>query len=217
MLAIRTLTWASDDSSARNTGPQTGMSEVPCAGVRTSPSFVTNALTRSAGNVPPLRRASSVKSGGGTLSGTTTVATNASGVAAFDDLVITGSNGSRTLIFAAANYTPAVSAPVVVAANPGPSPQYTTAHVPGGRLLRWTTIRITTRDYSGNDLHQGGYASLIKVSVAGANTNSSLTIFDQGNGDYTASYFPVFKGTDTITITIGGVPIKGSPYQSKVK
>jgi hypothetical protein len=157
-----------------------------------------------------------IASGGGTLSGTTTVTTNASGVANFDDLVITGSNGSRTLIFAAANYTPAVSAPVVVA-SPGPSAQYSTAHVPGGRILRWTTIRITTRDNSGNDLDRGGYASLIKVSVAGANTNSSLTIFDQGNGDYTASYFPVFKGNDTITITIGGVPIKGSPFHSKVK
>ena len=158
-----------------------------------------------------------IASGGGTLSGTTTVTTNASGVAAFDNLVITGSNGPRTLIFAAANYTPAVSSPVTVAANPGPSPQNSTAHVPGGRILRWTTIRITTRDNSGNDLDRGGYASLIKVSVSGANTNSSLTIFDQGNGDYTASYFPVFKGNDTITITIGGVPIKGSPFQSKVK
>jgi hypothetical protein len=157
-----------------------------------------------------------IASGGGTLSGTTTVTTNSSGVAQFDDLVISGSNGSRTMIFAAANYTPAVSAPVVVA-SPGPSPQYTTAHVPGGKILRWTTIRITTRDNSGNDLTRGGYASLIKVSVSGANTNSSLTVFDQGNGDYQASYFPVFKGTDSITIRIGGVPIQGSPYQSKVK
>lgn len=157
-----------------------------------------------------------IASGGGTLSGTTTITTDASGVARYNDLVISGSNGSRTLIFAAANYTPAVSAPVVIA-SAGPSPQYTTAHVPGGKLLHWTTIRITTRDNAGNDLNRGGYASLIKVSVSGANTNSSLTVFDQGDGDYQASYFPVFKGTDNITITIGGVPIKGSPYQSKVK
>ena len=157
-----------------------------------------------------------IASGGGTLSGTTTVTTNASGVAHFNNLVISGSNGPRSLIFAAASYTPAVSAPVMVA-SPGPSPQFTTAHVPGGKILRWTTIRITARDNSGNELTRGGHASLIKVSVSGANTNSSLTVFDQGNGDYQASYFPVFKGTDSITITIGGVPIKGSPYQSKVK
>ena len=157
-----------------------------------------------------------IASGGGTLSGTTTVTTNASGVASYDDLVITGSNGSRTLIFAAANYTPAVSSPVMVA-SPGPSPQYTSAHVPGGKVLRWTTIRITTRDDAGNALTRGGYANLIKVSVSGANTNSSLTVFDQGDGTYTASYFPVFKGNDDITITIGGVPIKGSPYRSRVK
>ena len=53
--------------------------------------------------------------------------------------------------------------------------------------------------------------------MSGANTNSSLTVFDQGDGTYTASYFPVFKGNDDITITIGGVPIKGSPYRSRVK
>jgi hypothetical protein len=159
-----------------------------------------------------------IASGGGTLTGTTTVTTNSSGVARFTDLVITGSNGGRTLIFAAPNYTPAVSAPIQVTVTAaGPSAQKTTAKVPGGKPLRWTTITITTRDGSGNLLNRGGYASLIKVAVSGANTNSSLTVFDQGDGTYEASYFPIFKGTDNIAITLGGTPIQGSPYQSKIK
>lgn len=159
-----------------------------------------------------------IASGGGVLSGTTTVQTNSSGVARFIDLVITGSSGSRSLIFAAPNHTPAVSAPIQVTVTvAGPSAQRTTAKVPGGKHLRWTTITITTRDGSGNLLNRGGYASLIKVAVSGANTNSSLTVFDQGDGTYKASYLPVFKGTDNIAITLGGSPIQGSPFQSKIK
>ena len=157
-----------------------------------------------------------IASGGGVLTGTTTVLTNASGVARFTNLVVTGSNGPRTLIFAAPSYTPAVSATVQVTTQ-GPSSQHTSAHVPGGKPFKWTTIRITTRNAAGDEIDRGGFASMIKVSVAGANTNSSLTIFDQGDGTYEASYFPIFKGTDTVAITVGGAPIKGSPYQSKVK
>jgi hypothetical protein len=157
-----------------------------------------------------------IASGGGILSGTTTVQTNSTGLAQFTDLVITGTNGTRTLIFAAQDYTPAVSSTVNVV-TPGPSAQQSTAHVPNGKPFRWTTIKITTRDAAGNPFTTGGYGSLIKVSVSGANTNSSLTIFDEGDGTYEASYFPIFKGNDTITITIDGAPIQGSPYQSKVK
>jgi hypothetical protein len=157
-----------------------------------------------------------IASGGGTLSGTTTVPTNSAGVAQFTDLVLTGLNGTRTLIFAAPNYTPAVSGTIEIV-TPGPSADFTTARVPNGKPLRWTTITVTTRDGSGNLMTKGGYASLIRISVSGANTNSSLTIFDQGDGTYDASYFPIFKGTDTVVITLGGSPIQGSPYQSKVK
>ena len=157
-----------------------------------------------------------IATGGGTLSGTTTVLTNSSGLAQFTDLAISGSNGTYTLIFAAANYTPAVSANVDVV-TPGPSAPHTTAHVPNGKPFRWTKITITTRDASGNVMTTGGYASLIKVSVSGVNTNSSLTIFDQGDGTYEASYFPIFKGTDTVVITLGGSPIQGSPFRSQVK
>jgi adhesin/invasin len=157
-----------------------------------------------------------IASGGGTLSGTTTVSTNSSGVAQFEDLAITGSNGTRTLIFAAVNRTPAVSGGINVI-TPGPSADQTTAHVPNGKPFKWTTITITTRYDSGQPLDQGGYASLIKVSVSGSNTNSSLTVFDNGDGTYEASYFPIFKGNDDITITLNGVPIQGSPFRSKVK
>ena len=157
-----------------------------------------------------------IASGGGILTGTTSVKTNSSGIARFTDLALTGSDGSRTLIFAAPNFTPAVSASIRISTT-GPSAQQTSAQVSNGRPFRWTTITITTRDAAGGRINQGGFASMIKVSVSGANTNSSLTVFDQGDGTYEASYFPIFKGTDMIAVTLGGAPIKGSPFQSRVK
>lgn len=259
-----------------------------------------------------------IASGGGALSGTTTVQTNASGLARFTDLAITGVTGTRTLIFAAAGHTTAISDGIDLAAPPlsasrstvsaspstiqagvdqstvtvtardqagnpiaglsvvisasgsgntisqpagttnangvatgifsstvpgsksisaqigttsviqtatvtvngtssGPSAPHSTANVPNGKPLRWTTITITTRDDQGNQLTGGGYGSQIRVSVSGANNASSLTVFDQGDGTYEASYFPIFKGTDQVSITINSIAIQGSPYQSKVK
>jgi hypothetical protein len=247
------------------------------------------------------------------LGGTTTVATNSSGVAQFADLSITGTAGDRTLIFAAAGHTATTSNPITisglvpsgqlstVAASPTtveagspvtitvtardasgfpvfgqtvtvsvsgggntvnqpagptdangvatatltstraesktisaqigsvsvqqkatvlvvpgpPSPVNTTAHVPAGKILRLTTITISTEDAFGNRLTTGGYAGQFSVTVTGAN-GATPNVNDQGDGTYTAVYLPLFKGTDRIDITLNGVPIKGSPFSSKV-
>jgi adhesin/invasin len=258
-----------------------------------------------------------IVTGGGTLSGTTTVQTNSSGVAQFTNLTISGTSGKRTLIFAAVGHTAAISAPVdlltpsvsasrsTISASPttiqagngqstitvtardaagkpiaglpvqlaasgsgnslvqpaaltnangvatgtfsstvagtksiaaqigttsvsetatvtvvsaGPSPVHSTANVPGsGRRFQWVTITIRTRDALGNNITQGGYASQILVSVSGANTDLSLSIFDQGDGTYEASYFPLFSGTDQVAVTINGAPLQGSPFRIKIK
>ncbi|HET9294201.1 MAG TPA: Ig-like domain repeat protein [Gemmatimonadales bacterium] len=54
----------------------------------------------------------SISSGGGTLGGTATRATNASGVVTFPGLSISGTVGSRTLLFASGGLTSVVSAPI---------------------------------------------------------------------------------------------------------
>jgi hypothetical protein len=59
----------------------------------------------------------SISSGGGTLGGTVTVNTDASGRATFTDLSIEGAPGPRTLLFIASSLTPVVSD--VVALSPG--------------------------------------------------------------------------------------------------
>lgn len=55
-----------------------------------------------------------IATGGGTLGGTLTVSTNASGVATFVNLSITGTAGSRTLNFSAPAVTGATSTPIVL-------------------------------------------------------------------------------------------------------
>jgi adhesin/invasin len=63
----------------------------------------------------------SIGSGGGTLSGTMTVQTDAQGQATFPDLVIDGDPGQRTLVFAAAGYPSATSDLFDMQAAPAPA------------------------------------------------------------------------------------------------
>src|SRR5258705_5713796 len=58
-----------------------------------------------------------IASGGGTLSGTTTATTNASGVATFTNLTITGS-AVQTLVFTAPNLTSVTSSTITVTPPP---------------------------------------------------------------------------------------------------
>ena len=55
-----------------------------------------------------------IASGGGSLAGSTTATSNAAGEVAFTDLAISGSPGTRRLIFAAEAFAPATSAPIAV-------------------------------------------------------------------------------------------------------
>src|SRR5205814_1553056 len=59
----------------------------------------------------------SIATGGGTLGGTLTATTNASGVATFANLSITGTAGPRTLTFTASGLTPTTSSSITVGAG----------------------------------------------------------------------------------------------------
>src|ERR1019366_10116568 len=75
-----------------------------------------------------------IATGSGTLSGTTTVTTNASGVAIFTNLMITGAIGNQTLIFSAAGYTSVTSS--IVALAPGTATQETINTQPSATAAR---------------------------------------------------------------------------------
>jgi adhesin/invasin len=55
-----------------------------------------------------------ISSGGGTLGGTTTATSDDAGLVTFTDLVISGSTGVRTLIFAADGFASAISSPIAL-------------------------------------------------------------------------------------------------------
>lgn len=130
--------------------------------------------------------------------------------------------GALSSTVAGTKQVSATAGPVVLAAvgtvvvTPGPAvPATTDARVPNGKVLRLTTIVIQARDVFGNPLTTGGLAGQLAVSVTGTNS-ANPGVSDNGDGSYSASYLPFFKGTDTVAITLGGVPIAGSPYSSKV-
>src|SRR5438046_114757 len=58
-----------------------------------------------------------IATGGGTLGGTLTAATNGSGVASFTNLAITGAAGDRTLSFSATGLTAATSGTITITAG----------------------------------------------------------------------------------------------------
>lgn len=112
---------------------------------------------------------SAIASGGGTLSGTTTATTNASGTATFSNLAITGS-GAQTLRFTASNLTPATSSSITVSAATG-----------GGMLLFQEDFEDTNFGARGwYDLPSGGITSLSSSDHIAGSAHSMQVSFAQG-------------------------------------
>jgi hypothetical protein len=141
-----------------------------------------------------------------------TALTDSSGLATFEGLIITGPAGDYVLRFVSPGLLPAVSQTVTL--DPGlADPTTTTAVVPGGVAGLPTKMVVTVRDVSGNQMSAGG--EVVAASVTGANV-ATATVEDNGDGTYTATYTPTAAGTDSVTITLAGQPISGSPYTSVV-
>lgn len=110
-----------------------------------------------------------VASGGGMIGGTTTATTNASGVATFTNLSITGS-GAQTLRFSATSLTAVTSSTIKVTTSGG-----------GGTLLFGEKFDDT--NFAGRgwyDLPGGGITSLSTTDHAPGSTKSLQVNFSQG-------------------------------------
>lgn len=108
--------------------------------------------------------------------------------------------------------------PVTLAVEPGDGdPAHTTAVVPEGRRGRETRITVEVHDRFDNRLTAGG--SDIRATLTGTNRGWSILspVIDHQDGTYSFGYVPIFSGEDQIAITLGGTPINGSPFTSKVK
>ena len=112
-----------------------------------------------------------VASGGGTLSGTTTISTGTNGAATFTDLAITGS-GAQTLQFTSAGLTGATSASVTVSATSGGG---------GGTVLFQENFEDTNFGSRGwYDLPSGGITSLSTAQHISGSTHSLQMSWTQG-------------------------------------
>ena len=152
-------------------------------------------------------------SGAGTLGGRTKATSDANGRVVFTDLAIRGETGSRTLIFAADGFTPAISASITV--NPGPpAASRSSASVPDGTAGAPTTITLHLKDEFGNPV--AGASAAVSVTVGGANPAASLLVADHGDGSYSASYAPIHSGVDQVGVRVNGTALAASPFNSKV-
>ena len=124
----------------------------------------------------------------GTLGGTATVATNASGIATFGNLSITGPLGQKTLLFAAAGYVSVASNPITLTAGPATQLAITTqpsslASV-GDPFPQQPVLQL--RDVSGNAVSQSGIAVTAAIASGGGTLGGTVTVTTNSSG--TASY-----------------------------
>jgi hypothetical protein len=113
------------------------------------------------------------------------------------------------------NGTPVSGSPYTSAVGTdGASPAHSTATVPDGTVYHDTDIVIQARDAGGNRWNSGG--AKVLVTVSGANAEEPFEADDEDDGTYTADYEPTVAGIDTVSITMDGTPISGSPYTSRV-
>jgi hypothetical protein len=153
-----------------------------------------------------------VESGGGSVAGQHPK-TDPNGLAAVSRWTLGITAGTNTLSATSSGLT---GSPVIFTATGTPDVAVagqSTANVPDGTILVQTVITIQGRDQFGNALTSGG--SDVEVTVTGANS-ANATVTDNGNGTYSATYLPVLPGADTITITLDGGQISGSPFTSNV-
>jgi hypothetical protein len=176
-------------------------------------------------------------SAGGSLSGATTVATDASGVAAFTDLAVGGATGTYSLKFASGPINTSASVTLGAGNVDGSKSSYT---VTGGPITAsngssTATVAIVARDASGNAVAgaapsvgfcggsssapatDGSGASSIAVSCAKKGDNQSVSVSINGT--------PVTNpaGTHTLTVnaaasttTLAANPAGGSSFGQEV-
>jgi adhesin/invasin len=149
----------------------------------------------------------SISSGGGTLGGTTTRTTNASGQVQFTDLSITGKAGPRTLIFAAPGHTTASSRPIDVTSS-APSPSLSTVAVAPGTIGASTgassaTITVTVRDDANNPIA----GAIVVFSASGTGNKLTQPGLTDANGVATGLLSSTISEVKTITATAQNVTL----------
>ena len=183
------------------------------AGVALNPQPVVQLKTGDGANLTTAGVAVSVAiQGGGTLSGTTQVATDGNGLASFTDLVISGDPGTRTLLFTASGFTSVASSSITVVAAPPSAAQSSIVPSPSTFTAgSASTITVTVRDAGGNLL--GGRTVTPQASGSG-NTLTPGSAVTGTDGTAAFTFSSTTPEAKTISASVDGVDL--SPTQVTV-
>jgi hypothetical protein len=148
-----------------------------------------------------------ISSGGGTLGGTTLVATAANGRSAFGDLTITGSPGNRQLQFTHAGLGSATSNNVDVTA--GPPATIAVTQEPSGAAANDVPFAqqpiVHVEDAGGNPV--SGATVTVGLSGGGTLSGGSLSVATDGSGNASFSGLKIvgLAGTKNLQFTVGAL------------
>jgi alpha-tubulin suppressor-like RCC1 family protein len=143
-----------------------------------------------------------IGTGGGTLAGTPSVPTNATGVASFTDLAISGTVGPRTLTFTSPGAQAVNSAPIMVLAGP---PAAVVAAAGDGQIATIGTVvavapAVRVTDLAGNGVQ--GVAVTFAVTLGGGSVTGPAAVTDAGGIATVGSWrLGPLKGANTLTAT----------------
>jgi len=150
-------------------------------------------------------------SGSGSVAGTSTIATNASGQASFTNLVLNGLLGSYTLSFTSTGLTGATSSSISLVAGAASqlalTTQPSTSVVNGNTLAQQPVVQL--RDAGGNPVSTAGVSVAVAISgnpagVALGGTTSALTNAG-GSASFTNLSLTGLTGSYTLALSASGV------------
>jgi adhesin/invasin len=150
-----------------------------------------------------------IASGGGTLGGTTTATTNASGVATFTNLSITGAAGARTLSFSATGLTPATSAGVYV--KSGPPARLAIVTQPSATAQAGVVFAqqpaVQVQDASGNPVAQSGVTVTAAIATGTGALGGATTAITDASGVATFTNLSIggTAGSRTLAFSASGL------------
>src|SRR6266853_323886 len=146
-----------------------------------------------------------IASGVGTLGGTATATTNASGVASFANLSISGTVGERTLSFGAAGLTPAASGPIAVSA--GAATQLTLTTQPSAAAQSGVAFAqqpvLQLRDGAGNAVGQAGVTVTTTIATGTGTLGGTVTAATNANGVASFAGLSISATAGSYTLSFG--------------
>lgn len=163
-----------------------------------------------------------IATGGGALGGTTTALSNASGVATFFNLSLTGSTGDRTLNFTAPSVVGVTSGTVTIttAATQLTLTTQPSATAASGAVLAVQPV-VQLRDAGGNAVNQAGV--VVTATIASGGGTLATTLAETTNASGTATFTDLaitgiigsrtlnFAAAGVTSVTSGAVNITAGP------